>query len=160
MKKIKRILTEKSAFSSLIYSISILMFLLLITILVITTIEFRTLALEINNTVENSLEEYITEKVTENMNSIKNGTNYILEIDTDDYIQKLSNQLNLDSSLKGTTGNGRTFEIANISTHFIDENKMNVKVIYTLNMPIIVGGTEYTAFNKELYATVELKNTF
>ncbi len=160
MKKIKQILTENSAFSNLIYSISVLMFLLLITILIITTIEFRTLALEINNTVESSLEEYVTEKVIENIDSIKNGTNYILEIDTDDYIEKLSNQLNLDSSLKGTTGNGRTFEITNISVLFVDENKMNMKVVYTLNMPLIVGGVEYTSLDKELYATVELANKF
>ncbi len=159
MKKIKSIITDKKGSSSLIYSMAILIFLCLLTLAIIVTIQFRSLALDIQNTAETTLEYYITEQSIENYNSIKNGHSYTASFDENEYIQMLCEALGVDENLKGYTASGRSFEIDNLLIYFANENQLDAMVSFNLIMPVEVCGMEFDGLDTNIvvYGVFESK---
>ena len=156
----RKILKSKQGSSSLIYTIVILIFLCVLTLGVIVTMQFRSLALELRHTASNSLEEYIVVQARENMNSIKNGNNHLADIDQDEYIEYLVNALGVNEDLQGRTSTGRSFEISNIDLTFDTENTMNVSVKFDLYMPLEVSGVEFPPLETTLMIHSELASKF
>ncbi len=157
MKKIKSLIKDEKGTSTLIFTMVILIFLCMLTLAIIVVTQFRSLALDIENTAETTLEYYITEQSIENYNSIKNGHSYTDGFDEDEYIQMFAEALGVDENLKGYTANGRSFEISNLLIYFATENEMDAYVSFTLIMPIVVSGIEFTALNTTVtvYGTLD-----
>lgn len=157
MKNIKSIIKNKQGTSTLVYTMVALIFICLITFAVIVVTQFRSLALDIQNTAETTLEYYITEQSIENYNSIKNGHSYTSDFDEDEYIQMLAEALGTDENLQGYTANGRSFEIDNLLIYFATENEMDAFVSFTLIMPVVVSGIEFTGLNTTVtvYGTLD-----
>ncbi|MFI3327365.1 MAG: hypothetical protein R3Y35_14525 [Clostridia bacterium] len=153
-----KVLKDKRGNSTLIYSVVILLFLCLVTIFVIGSNEFRTLTLNISNTSKTALEEYINTETINEINSLKNGTDYNFEIDEDEYKTYLANALNIGEDLTGTTGNGRTFEITNIS--ITNNNDLDLTLTLTLSMPFKITENYVINFDKEITITSKLTSTF
>lgn len=160
MKKIKKILTNQQGFSTLVYSIAILNFIIVVTVAVIVNMQFQSLSLDIYDTASYSLDEYITVKAKENINSIKNGHDYILELDTDEYIEYLARNLGVNENLAGITANGREFLISNVSIEFVDISQMHLKVIFDLYMPIEVAGLSFAPLTATIYTDCEYQSKF
>ena len=156
----RKILTSKQGSSSLIYTIAILIFLCVLTLGIVVTMQFRSLALELHNTTGTALEEYIVVQARENMDSIKNGHNYLAEIDEDEYIEYLSNALGVNEDLQGHTSTGRSFEISNIELTFDTANTMNVTARFDLYMPIEVSGVTFPPLETTLTVHSELASKF
>lgn len=156
----RKILTSKQGSSSLIYTIAILIFLCVLTLGIIVTMQFRSLALELHNTTSTALEEYIVVQARENMDSIKNGHNYLAEIDEDKYIDYLANALGVNEDLQGYTSTGRNFEISNIDLTFDTANTMNVTVRFDLYMPLEVSGVTFPPLETTLTVHSELASKF
>ncbi|MFI3228036.1 MAG: hypothetical protein R3Y09_11635 [Clostridia bacterium] len=153
-----KIFKDKRGNSTLIYSVVILLFLCLVTIFVIGSNEFRTLTLNISNTSKTALEEYINTETINEINSLKNGTDYNFEIDEDEYKTYLANALNIGEDLTGTTGNGRAFEITNIS--ITNNNDLDLTLTLTLSMPFKITESYVINFDKEIVITSKLTSTF
>lgn len=155
-----RILKDTKGLTTLPYTIVLLIFMLLITLAVIINIQFRSLALEIYNTAEQCLSQYITTESEININSIKNGTNYVLELSEDEYIEYLSTSLGVDENFQGVTSNGRNFELTNIVVSFNNENNIiDVKVNFDLLLEIEI--MEITSvLEKNIELTYELDTTY
>lgn len=155
-----RILKDTKGLTTLPYTIVLLIFMLLITLAVIINIQFRSLALEIYNTAEQCLSQYITTESEININSIKNGTNYVLELSEAEYIEYLSTSLGVDENFQGVTSNGRNFELTNIVVSFNNENNIiDVKVNFDLLLEIEI--MEITSvLEKNIELTYELDTTY
>ncbi|MFI3228083.1 MAG: hypothetical protein R3Y09_11875 [Clostridia bacterium] len=153
-----KILKDNRGNSTLIYSVVILLFLCLVTIFVIGSNEFRTLTLNISNTSKTALEEYINTETINEINSLKNGTDYNFEIDEDEYKTYLANALGIGEDLTGTTGNGRTFEITNIS--IANNSDLDLTLTLTLSMPFKITENYVINFDKEIVITSKLTSTF
>ena len=160
MKKIKAILQNKQGSSSLIYSVAILIFLCVLTLAVIVTLQFRNLSLELYRTANASLEEYIVVQARNNIDSIKNGHNYLPYIDEDEFVEYLANAIGVDENLQGKTANGRSFEISNLELAFDVSNKMDTKVQFDLTMPVIVSGITFPPFETTVVIHSELESKF
>ncbi|MFI3326850.1 MAG: hypothetical protein R3Y35_11860 [Clostridia bacterium] len=153
-----KVLKDKRGNSTLIYTVVILIFLCMVTVLVLGSNEFRSLTLNISNTSKTALEEYINTETKNEIDSIKNGTDYILEIEEDEYIDYLSNALNIGTNLKGATGNDRNFEISNIS--ITNNNDLDLTLKLTLTMPFEILGSQIITFDKEIIITSKLTSRF
>lgn len=160
MKKLKTVLQNKQGSSTLIYSIAILLFLCVLTLGIIVTMQFRNLSLELYRTAETSLEEYVVLEARNNIDSIKNGNSYILSLDKDEYISYLANTLKVDENLKGKTANGRSFQISNLQIVFNESNKMNTKVQFDLTMPVVVSGIAFPSFETTISIHSKLEAKF
>lgn len=147
-KKTKFILQDTSGSATLIFSTVCLFFLLLITIFVIGSIEYRTLVLEIQSSVENSLENYINSETIDEINSIKNGTNYLYEFDENEFTFEIKEKLYLDSNYTGMTANGREFSVSNIMYSY--DNNLEISVIFTLTMPFYFTQDLYITFQNDI----------
>ncbi|MFI3327077.1 MAG: hypothetical protein R3Y35_13040 [Clostridia bacterium] len=160
MKKVCQILKDTKGTTTLPYTIVLLIFMLLITLAVIINIQFRSLALEIYNTAEQCLSQYVTNQSEININSIKNGTNYVVELNEDEYIEYLALALGVDENLQGVTSNGRNFELTNIDITFYDENNIiDVKVNFDLLLEIEIMQITST-LEKNIEITYQLSTTY
>lgn len=159
LQKIKSIIYSKQGTSTLIYTTVILIFLCVLTLAVIVVTQFRSLALDIQNTAETTLEYYITEQAVENYNSIKNGHSYIESFDENDYIKMLAEALGIDENLSGSTATGRSFEIDDLIVYFAADNEMNAMVSFTLTMPLSFFGIAFPSLNTTVtvYGVLESK---
>lgn len=160
MNKVYKIFKDTKGITTLPYTIVLLVFMLIITLAVIINIQFRSLALEIYNTAEQCLSQYVTTQSEININSIKNGTNYVVELTEDEYIEYLATALGVDENLQGVTSNGRNFELTNIDITFNDEtNIINVKVNFDLLLEIEIMELTST-LEKNIDLTYQLTTTY
>ncbi len=143
-----RILKDKKGNTTLIYSLVLVFFLSVVTVLVLNGIEFRTLTLNIHHTAKTSLEEYINTETRNEIDSVKNGTDYILQLDEDVYVEYFTQALGISENLRGTTQNGRDFEIKNLEITS-DEN-LDITLKFKLYMPFNVLDMQVITFDKEL----------
>lgn len=155
MRKITRILTDKKGTSTLTYSAVVLVFLCMVTILSIATAEFRTLTLSIADTAEQALDEYVTAQSIEQFESIKNSTDYTIELDEQGYIDLLTQALSMDSNLTGSTGNGRTFTISEVDLQHTED--LDFTVTLHLVMPFEVFDSQIMQFDQDI--TISSKYT-
>ncbi len=156
----RKLLKDKQGSSSLIYTIVVLIFLCILTLGIVTVMQFRSLALEIQHTANASLEEYVTVQAMENMDSIKNGNSYLVTIDENELIDYLANALGVDANLKGETSTGRRFEITNLDLTFDTVNEMDVIIEFDLSMPVEVSGVSFPPLETTITLYSELASKF
>lgn len=160
MKKLKYILTSKDGFSTLFISLAFLFFLLLVTIILLVTTEFRAVTLSVTQTADEALEDYISSESTDILDSIKSGNTYTFELDTELYIEYLANALGIDENLKGIKTNGRSFEITSVVLDYDTIDNLDVTATFTLTMPLEVAGVTYRGLNTTVYLHAQLEDMF
>lgn len=156
----RKLLNDKQGSSSLIYTVVVLIFLCVLTLGIVTVMQFRSLALEIKHTANASLEEYVTVQAMENMDSLKNGNTYLVTIDESELIDYLASGLGVDANLKGETSTGRSFEITNLDLEFDTNNQMDVTVVFDLSMPVEVSGVTFPPLETTITLYAELNSKF
>lgn len=148
MKKILQKLQDNRGTSTLIYSIYILMVMVILTIIIICAVEYRTLTLEIQTRAESALEIYINTETKNEINSIKSSVDYLDAVDTDTLTSLFAESLYLDDNLIGITTKGREYTLSDIKYSY--DNDMNISVIFTLEMPFYFTKNLFIVFDNEI----------
>ncbi len=142
-----KILKNKDGNSTLIYSIVITFFLCAVTVLVLGGIEFRSITLNVTHTAKTVLDEYISSETKIQMDSIKNGTDYIIKIDEDGYKNLLENAVESES-----------FEITDICIS--SDSDLDITLKFTLLMPFEILDTQIITFDREIEITSKYTSKF
>ena len=136
-----------------VYCILIAVFLTFVTSLHIVRITIR-------NTYK-VIDSYVTVKSIEAYNSIKIGENTIENLDNEafkDYFCEYNNLENNDSALISKTEGGKEkFRITNFNFNFVEDQTLNVRVRYIVNLPLGFG--DFRIITAKVPVTVQSKLT-
>ena len=84
------------------------------------------------------------------VDSIKNGTDYIVVLDKNLYVQRFQDALEIGDDLNGYENNRLKFKISDISLNYTINNAINSTVTFRLKEPIYLFGIEVTALDNTI----------
>lgn len=130
---------------ALVLGVILLLFIMVLFYTVFTYTEYKATADFVRTTAESTLDEYTVEQGRRKMQSIKNGTDYTVTLDSAEYLTKLKKNLGT-VDLTGNRQGLCAFEITDVKLTFNHNERINSRVTFTLEMPFYFGKTGITSF--------------
>lgn len=155
MKKLKSFLSDKQG-NALIFGVFMLIVIVTLFCVLLSFVQIKTTIAYVRDTSQAVLDRETIESSREWVASVKNGSDFNMDLDNNKYKNLLRKELKTGTDFVGTSGDMVRFKLSNITLGYTTQNRLKTNVSYTLYVPFYLMGIEVTS----LEATVKLKSRY